>query len=208
VLKSKPLAIRDFQSAEPPEAIPLDEVAGRFAGHFAPGRAGRRFLQQARRNRHPLTLTQGEHVTDVKTIPVGDMKVRVSGTGFPLILVHGFTTTSEFWREQVEEFSASYQVIRLNLPGHGISPSPTTRSYTIDAFVEDLEGIFQHLSFSRAALVGLSMGGVVAQKFAVKNPQLLQSLVLVDTTANGLGQDVRAFWRLLIISVLRRPARM
>jgi pimeloyl-ACP methyl ester carboxylesterase len=131
-------------------------------------------------------------MTDVNTIPVGDMKVRVSGTGFPLILVHGFTTTSEFWREQVEEFSASYQVIRLNLPGHGISPSPTTRSYTIDAFVEDLEGIFQHFSLSRAALVGLSMGGVVAQKFAVKNPQLLQSLVLVDTTANGLGPDVRA----------------
>jgi pimeloyl-ACP methyl ester carboxylesterase len=76
-------------------------------------------------------------MTDVNTIPVGDMKVRASGTGFPLILVHGFTTTSEFWREQVEEFSASYQVIRLNLPGHGISPSPTTRSYTIDAFVED-----------------------------------------------------------------------
>jgi 3-oxoadipate enol-lactonase len=38
-------------------------------------------------------------MTDVKTIPVGDMKVRVSATGFPLILVHGFTTTSEFWRE-------------------------------------------------------------------------------------------------------------
>jgi pimeloyl-ACP methyl ester carboxylesterase len=130
-------------------------------------------------------------MTDVKTIPVGDMKVRVSGTGFPLILVHGFTTTSEFWREQVEEFSGSYQLIRPNLPGHGISPSPTARNYGIDAFVEDLEGIFQHLSLSRAALVGLSMGGVVAQKFAVKNPQLLQSLVLVDTTANGLGQDVR-----------------
>lgn len=71
--------------------------------------------------------------------------------------MHGFTTTSEFWPEQVEEFSASYQVIRLNLPGHGISPSPKTRNYTIDAFFEDLEKIFHHFSLPRAVLVGFSM---------------------------------------------------
>jgi hypothetical protein len=51
-----------------------------------------------------MTENQIAAITEVKTIAVGDMKVRVSGTGFPLILVHGFTTTSEFWREQVEEF--------------------------------------------------------------------------------------------------------
>jgi 3-oxoadipate enol-lactonase len=145
-------------------------------------------------------------MTDVNTIPVGDMKVRVSGTGFPLILMHGFTTTSEFWREQVAEFSASYQVIRLNLRGHGISPSPTTRSYTIDAFVEDLEGIFQHFSLSRAALVGLSMGGVVAQKFAVKK-SAIASIATRQPTALDQTCGPRTSRRLLIVSVLRRPAK-
>jgi 3-oxoadipate enol-lactonase len=130
-------------------------------------------------------------MTEIKDIAVGDMRVRMSGTGTPLILVHGFTTTSEFWREQVEEFSASYQVIRPNLPGHGISPAPKTRDYTIDAFVEDLEEIFKHFSLPRAVLVGLSMGGVIAQDFALKNPHLIQALVLVDTTPHGLGPDVR-----------------
>jgi 3-oxoadipate enol-lactonase len=129
--------------------------------------------------------------SQVKTFAVGDMKVRVSGNGFPLVLLHGFTTTSEFWREQVEEFSASYQVIRPNLPGHGISPAPKNRNYTIDAFVEDLEQIFEHFLLRRAALVGLSMGGVIAQKFAFKNPQLLDALVLVDTTPHGVGEEVR-----------------
>ena len=124
-------------------------------------------------------------MTEIKTVSVGDMEVRVSGTGVPLILVHGYTTTCEFWREQVEEFSASYHVIRPNLPGHGISPAPTTRDYTIDAFVEDLEEIFRHFSLPRAVLVGLSMGGVIAQQFALRNPQLLQALVLVDTTPHG-----------------------
>lgn len=130
--------------------------------------------------------------TQVKTFAVGDMKVRVSGKGYPLVLLHGFTTTSEFWREQVEEFSASYQVIRPNLPGHGISPAPKNRNYTIDAFVEDLEQIFEHFSLGRAALVGLSMGGIIAQKFAFKNPQLLDALVLVDTKAHSVGEEVRA----------------
>jgi 3-oxoadipate enol-lactonase len=149
-----------------------------------------------------MTENQIAAMIEVKTIAVGDMKVKVSGTGFPLILVHGFTTTSEFWREQVEEFSASYQVIRLNLPGHGISPSPKTRNYTIDAFVEDLEKIFHHFSLPRAVLVGLSMGGVIAQQFAIKNPQLLKALVLIDTTPHGLGQDVRAENVLLAIDDL------
>jgi pimeloyl-ACP methyl ester carboxylesterase len=128
----------------------------------------------------------------VETVAIGDMQVRVSGKGFPLILLHGFTTTSEFWREQVEEFSASYQVIRPNLPGHGISPAPKNRNYTIDAFVEDLERIFDHFSIRRAALVGLSMGGIIAQKFAFKNSHLLDALVLVDTKAQGVGEEVRA----------------
>jgi 3-oxoadipate enol-lactonase len=131
-------------------------------------------------------------MVESEIVSVGDMKVRVSGAGFPLVLVHGFTTTSEFWKEQVDAFSNSYQVIRPNLPGHGISPSRAARAYTVDAFVDDLAQLTRHFSLSRFALVGLSMGGVVSQLFALKYPELLQALVFVDTTAHGLGRDVQA----------------
>ena len=80
-------------------------------------------------------------MTEIETIAIGDMKVCVSGTGSPLILLHGFTTTGEFGREQVNELSRSYQVIRPNLPGHGISRAPANRPYTVEAFVADLEGL-------------------------------------------------------------------
>jgi pimeloyl-ACP methyl ester carboxylesterase len=50
-----------------------------------------------------------------RDVTIGDTFVRISGQGFPLVFVHGFTTTSEFWREQVEEFSKAYRVIRINL---------------------------------------------------------------------------------------------
>jgi pimeloyl-ACP methyl ester carboxylesterase len=125
-------------------------------------------------------------------VTIGDSFVRISGQGFPLVFVHGFTTTSEFWREQAEEFSKSYRVIRINLPGHGASPSPTSRSYRIEDFVEDVVRVFQELSIEKAVLIGLSMGGIVAQKFVVKYPHLVKALVLVDTTSHGIGADATA----------------
>jgi 3-oxoadipate enol-lactonase len=129
---------------------------------------------------------------NVQTIRSGDMLVRVSGTGAPLVLLHGYTTTAEFWREQVETFSAGHLVIRPNLPGHGISPSPKERAYTVDAYVADLERMFDQLALHDAVLVGLSMGGTIAQQFALKNPARLRALALVDTTSHGFGPDVRA----------------
>jgi 3-oxoadipate enol-lactonase len=64
-------------------------------------------------------------------IPAQDVKisatfVRISGQGFPLVFIHGFTTTSEFGK--AEEFAKSYRVLGINLPGHGASPAPTARS--------------------------------------------------------------------------------
>jgi 3-oxoadipate enol-lactonase len=128
-------------------------------------------------------------VMPAQDLKIGDTLVRLSGQGFPLVFVHGFTTTSEFWREQADEFAKSYRVIRINLPGHGASPAPTARSYRIEDFVQDVERVFRELSVDTAVLIGLSMGGIIAQQFAIKYPHLVKALVLVDTTAHGTGAD-------------------
>lgn len=129
-------------------------------------------------------------MTAIRTITIGDTIVQVSGEGKPLVFVHGFTTTAEFWREQVEAFSARHQMVRINLPGHGRSPRPEDRTYTIDAFVEDVLKVFRALAIDSAVLVGLSMGGTVAQSFTLAYPGRVNSLVLVGATAHGLGADV------------------
>lgn len=129
---------------------------------------------------------------EVRSVSVGDMVVQVSGEGPALICVHGFTTTSEFWREQVEEFSRDHMLIRPNLPGHGVSTHPQDRDYTIEAFARDIEKVFRHFRIDRAVLVGLSMGGTIAQRFTLDNPGALDGLVLVGATPHGLGPDVNA----------------
>jgi pimeloyl-ACP methyl ester carboxylesterase len=129
-------------------------------------------------------------MTPIKTITIGDAVVQVSGEGAPLVFVHGFTTTAEFWREQVEAFSARHQMVRINLPGHGRSPRPEDRSYTIDAFVEDVLRVYRALEIDSAVLVGLSMGGTVAQNFTLTYPERVKALVLVGATPHGLGADV------------------
>ncbi|WP_341645622.1 alpha/beta fold hydrolase [Thauera sp. SDU_THAU2] len=123
---------------------------------------------------------------------IGDMRVQVAGAGPAIVFCHGFTTTSEFWRNQVDVFSAERRVVLINLPGHGVSPAPQGRSYSIDAFVQDIEQVFEALDIDQAILVGLSMGGTVAQQFALRNPQRLKALVLVGATPHGLGADVKA----------------
>ena len=129
-------------------------------------------------------------MTRIDTTTIGDTVVRISGEGPPLVFVHGFTTTSEFWREQIEPFSSSHRVIRINLPGHGVSPSPEGRDYTIETFADDVLEVCQVLDVQRAVLVGLSMGGAIAQHFALTHPERVRALVLVDTTPHGLGEDV------------------
>jgi pimeloyl-ACP methyl ester carboxylesterase len=129
---------------------------------------------------------------DVRSVQIGDMHVQVSGEGPALVCVHGFTTTSEFWKEQVAEFSRDHMLIRPNLPGHGLSPHPRDRAYTIDAFARDIEKLFEHFRIPRAVLVGLSMGGTIAQRFTLDNPERLDGLVLVGATPHGLGPDVNA----------------
>jgi pimeloyl-ACP methyl ester carboxylesterase len=129
---------------------------------------------------------------ELRSTLIGDTIVRVSGAGAPIVCVHGFTTTAEFWKEQVEEFSRDHLLVRVNLPGHGVSPRPEGRAYTIEAFAADVKKVFDTLSLKDAVLIGLSMGGTVAQRFALDNPSLLRGLVLVGATPHGLGPDVRA----------------
>lgn len=111
----------------------------------------------------------------------GELSYSVTGAGEPLLLVHGFGLDSAMWDGQYEVFAARHRVIRCDLRGYGRSTLPTGPY----SHVDDLLALLESLDALPAHLVGLSMGGRIAARAAVKEPAAWRSLTLVDPALDG-----------------------
>lgn len=101
-----------------------------------------------------------------------------------VVLLHGFTSDLRSWAPLLEDLTADYRAVALDLRGHGQSSAPEdVESYTIDALAGDVAAFLDHLEVDICALVGSSFGGMVALQFAVTWPERLAGLVLSDTSA-------------------------
>jgi pimeloyl-ACP methyl ester carboxylesterase len=85
------------------------------------------------------------------------------------MLVHGGFANHKLWHPHVAFFSDRFQVIRYDLRGHGQTGGTKSSSYTIDLFAEDLKALLDILEFNQVILCGLSLGGMIAQAFAVRH---------------------------------------
>ena len=107
--------------------------------------------------------------------------------GRPLLLVHGFTGAREDYGEHLDAFAAAgWHAVAPDLPGHGGS-HPAGARHGFDPYAAELLALADELGWERYALVGHSMGGVVAQHLAFAAPERLTSLVLVDTSPDRIG---------------------
>jgi pimeloyl-ACP methyl ester carboxylesterase len=110
--------------------------------------------------------------------------------GSPVVLLHGggVDAASFSWKHTLGALAgAGHRVFAPDWPGYGDSDHPDVE-YTIDYYLEVLSEIMTALDLARASLVGLSMGGAAALGLALRRPELVHRLVLVD--AEGLGGDV------------------
>jgi len=106
----------------------------------------------------------------------------MDGEGFPLIMIHGVGLDHTMWELQVAEFSKQYKVICYDMMGHGNSfklPGP----FTLTQYVDQLDDFMKALGIERAHLLGFSMGGLVAQAFAVRHTERVASLMIVSCVA-------------------------
>ncbi len=92
-------------------------------------------------------------------------------------------TTLEMWDAQVPAFRERYRCLRFDTRGHGGS-AVVTGPATVDDLADDFAGLLDALAIDSVHFVGLSLGGMTGQAFAVKYPQRLRSLALVSTTAH------------------------
>jgi len=102
-----------------------------------------------------------------------------SGKGSAVILIHGLGADSRHWAANVDALSQSFRVIALDQIGYGQSDKPLMR-YTIENFADYLHGFMVEAKIPKASLVGNSLGGWVALDFAIRHPQRVEKLVLVD----------------------------
>jgi len=108
----------------------------------------------------------------------------INGQGFPLVLVHGGFVDSRMWDPQFEYFAKTYMVIRYDLRGHGKTGETSKRQYSIDLFADDLRALLDAMNLDKIILCGLSLGGMVAQSYGVRNNHRLQALILADTAVS------------------------
>ena len=100
-----------------------------------------------------------------------------------LILIHGLSGNYTRWFKAAELLSGNRRVIDYDLRGHAESDKGPGMGYTWDEHVEDLAGLMDALGVEKATLAGHSMGGMIAQHFALKYPERVERLVLVATSA-------------------------
>lgn len=117
------------------------------------------------------------------------LRYRDEGEGPVLALVHGVGSRLESWDGVVARLGARFRTVRMDLRGHGLSAKPPG-PYSLDDFVGDLAGLLDSLVVGRCHLAGFSLGGLVAQGFALAHPDRLDRLMLISTVA-GRTEDER-----------------
>lgn len=104
----------------------------------------------------------------------------VNGQGQPLLFIHGLGSSTRDWESQVPEFSQSHQVITFDLRGHGQSDKPSG-PYSIPLMAADTAALLKALGIQSAHVVGISLGGGVAIQLALDAPELVKTLVVVNS---------------------------
>ncbi len=117
--------------------------------------------------------------------------------GAPVVFVNSLGTDLRLWDKVVALLPAGLKIIRYDMRGHGLSDAPKA-PYAMGALVRDLERLLDHLGVRDAVLVGLSIGGMVAQGLAVKRLDQIRALVLSNT---GAKIGTAEMWRSRIATV-------
>ena len=108
-----------------------------------------------------------------KSIKVGDMKVgyKEFGKGDPLVMIMGYGSTMNFWEQSlIVDLAKNFRVIIFDNRGINAT-SVGTKELTLDQFASDTAGLLDALNIKKANILGWSMGSLIAQIIAIKNPE-------------------------------------
>jgi pimeloyl-ACP methyl ester carboxylesterase len=117
------------------------------------------------------------HFVDVDGVRI---HYQEKGTGTPLVLLHGFTSSTYSWKEVFDPLSKNFRVIAVDLKGFGFSGKPDG-DYSRRAQATLVAHLLDSLKIEKAWVCGSSMGGHVALNLALQNPHRVNGLILIDS---------------------------
>ncbi len=128
----------------------------------------------------------------MKTVSAHGLEVAYeeSGSGPPLLLLHGFSLDHTIWKAQVEALEGSYRVLRPDMRGMG-KTSHAGGGITIEMMADDMAAFLGALNINAAAVAGFSMGGYVLLQMAIRHPLMVRACAFVSTRATGDSEEGR-----------------
>lgn len=127
-------------------------------------------------------------------------RVAMAGTGDRLVLcLHGFPESALSWRYQIHPLAeAGYRVWAPDLRGYGETTRPVSlKAYSIESFLHDIDGLLTAAGMSRAILVGHDWGGIIAWYYALRYPERLEALVILNAPHPACFEREIRHWRQL-----------
>jgi 3-oxoadipate enol-lactonase len=125
---------------------------------------------------------------------IGDISLyyEIHGEGYPLVLIRGLGSNADHWYSQLPSLSEKYRVITFDNRGIARSKDPRSENpgeaLTVPLMAEDTLGLLNALDLDRPHIMGLSMGGMIAQELAISHPERVNGLVLACTHSGGPRQ--------------------
>ena len=123
----------------------------------------------------------------------------------PLLLIHGVGNWADDWLGVVAELTDAFRIVRHDLRGHGRSSIPPGH-WTIDDLADDAIALLNHLQLDRVHVAGFSLGGLVAQRMAVRFPERIDRLAILSSVAGRSAQERAAVAERLTFIAASHPS--
>ena len=119
----------------------------------------------------------------------------VHGSGPPLLLTHGYSSTSAMWKGQIEALSQHHSLVLWDMRGHGQSDYPADpAAYSEALTVADMAALLDEVGAETAIVGGLSLGGYMSLAFYRAHPDRVRALLIIDTGPGFKKDDAREAW--------------
>jgi len=131
----------------------------------------------------------------------GRLYYKSHGSGRSMVLMHGAWASHAWWQWQISELCAAYRVFSYDARGHGKSTA-LRDVFSMAGFTNDLKILLQHLQIDETALIGWSMGGMIAMQFCLDHPTRVKALILIATSGHRIPGLKLRFYSLYLQALL------